>query len=562
MPPLRSITSHRRLLAALVVAIFLCAVAGASAADERTGRLLVMLDPGAQGGAGSQISRMSVRRAGEQIPQIGLVTVKPDAGQSLAGTADALRTLPGVKSVSVERRYEFRFVPNDAALATTESAPGTPAGVPVQWWPARENLFAAWDVTRGDGAKVAIIDSGIDANHPELTGKIAASVDNEAPQFDTGPANFDINGHGTHVSSLACASGNNAIGIVGAGLNCKLIVAKSDLTDGSIARSLVQSTDLGADAISMSFGSSGATPATPPIVAGIDYAVKRNVVLVAAAANDPVEEQGDPANVLQPTGSGPDINSNRGLSVTSADFNGARTGFAGRGTQISIAAFGNFSSAPDGVGGFTLGPGPPGILGAFPINPTQIDFGPPACGCRTVIGGTPYAYLAGTSMATPQVAGIAALVAHLNPDLPASQVVRILKLTATRAAGTGWNPDLGWGIVNAGNAVAAARVLDRTRPTSKAKGPHGVRRSTRFTLKWSGKDRTHPGLVPSGVVKYQVYRSTNGGHYKRIATTSKTHKALRLKRARRYRFYTVAIDRFGNHELKPKHADVSFRVSR
>ena len=561
MVPSRFLLAKRRLLPVLLVALGLSAVPSAQAADERTGRLLVMLDDGAQSPVDSQISRMDLRQSGEQVSEIGLVTVKPTAGQSIAQAAEALRALPGVKSVSAERRYEMRFMPNDPALIAPETAAGTPPGTPMQWWVARENLYAAWDITRGAGAKVAIIDSGFDGNHPDLAGKVANTLDFEDVPPTTGPANFDLNGHGTHVSSMACGAGDNALGIVGAGLDCKLIVAKTDFTDSSIARSLVQSTDLGADAISMSFGSSGKFPATAPIVEGVNYALRHNVVLVAAAANEPVEEQGDPANLLQPTGSGPNINSNRGLSVTSADFTGARTSFAGRGTQISIAGFGNFQNG--------AGTGPPGILGAFPANPTELDVGRPSldpavnvepCGCRGT--DSRFAYLRGTSMATPQVAAIAAMVGHFNPDLPSSEVIRIIKVTATRAPGTGWNPELGWGIINAGSALAVARVTDRTRPKSKAKGPKGVRRSRKLTLKWTGGERTHPGLIPSGVAKYQVYRSTNGGRYKRVATTTKMSKQLTLKRGKRYRFYTVAIDRAGNRERKPSRADVSFRAAR
>lgn len=555
MPPARLFIAWRPLLCFLLVAGFLGAAASASAAEQRTGRLLVMVDRGAQSQAASHIQRSGARRTGEQIPQLGLVTVQPPAGQPLAATAQKLREMPGVRSVSVEHRHVLRSVPNDPALSLAETAPGTQPGIPVQWWPARENLFAAWDITRGAGARVAVIDGGYDGSHPEFSGKIAATRDNEYPEYDSGPADVDRNGHGTHVSSLACGAGDNGVGIVGAGLDCKLIIAKSDLTDSSIARSLVESTDLGADSISMSFGSpSGAPPASSVIRAGIDYALRRNVVLVAAAADDPVEEQGDPANLLQPTGTGPNLNFNRGLSVTSADYSGARTSFAGRGTQISLAGFGSFSSGSDG---------PPGILGAFPANQTEIDAGPPACNCRRVLDGNPhstYAYLQGTSMATPQVAAIAALVAHFNPDLSASEVIKILKRTATREPGSGWNPELGWGVVNGGSALSLARVTDRTPPTSKAKGPRGVRRSSRLTLKWTGAERTHRGLVPSGVAKYDVWRSMNGARFKRVATTKSKHLRLKLRHGTRYRFYTTAIDRRGNRERKPRRADVSFAV--
>lgn len=564
MPPRVHIARRSLLLCLLIVTVVLCAASGASAAPrqgatsataaqpaQRTGRLLVTVDHGQQSRATTTVLKgLGARKDGAQVPQVGLVTARPLAGETLAAAAARLRALPWVKTVSVERRMAYRAVPNDPALSQLETAPGTPDGVTKEWWAYSENLLAGWDITNGTGAKVAVIDSGIDAAHPEFSNKILQAIDNDAVGTD-GPANVDLNGHGTHVASLACANGNNAAGIVGSGLNCDLIILKSDLSDSSIIKSLVQASDMGADSINMSFGTDGSVPPPPAFVDALNYAISKNVVLVAAAANDPVEEQGDPANVLQPTGTGPDITFNKGLSVTSADYSGLRSSFAGRGSQISIAGHGNFADTT----------GPPGVLGAWPANLTEIDA--EGCGCRTAVNGdNRYAYLAGTSMATPQVAGIAALVAHLNPDLTAPEVVRILKQTATRPAGTSWGPELGWGIVNLGAAVNAARVVDRFPPRSKARGPKVLRKSRRFTLKWTGKDLSRPGIVAAGVLRYDIYRKKNGGKYHRIAKTKRKKRVLTLKRGARYRFYTVAVDNQGNREAKPSHADVSLRVSR
>ncbi|MDQ3676353.1 MAG: S8 family serine peptidase [Actinomycetota bacterium] len=555
MSPSVLIASRGLLLSLLLIAIFLCASASASAA-QRSGRLLVMVERSAQSRATTGVlQRLGARTDGEQVPQIGLVTVRPVIGQTLAATAAILRRLPWVSSVTVERRHTPRFHPNDPALSQPETATGTKSGTLRQWWAARENLFAAWEITRGTGAKVAIIDSGIDGAHPEFAGKIAAALDND-PRPEYGPANFDEDGHGTHVASQACAAGNNAIGIVGSGLNCNLIVLKSDLLDASVTKSIVDATDLGADAINMSFGNSSGAPPPPALVAALNYAIERGAVLVAAADNnDGGQEQGDPANVLQPTSTGPDIAFNRGLTVTSADYSGLRSTFAGRGSQISLAAHGGYANS---------GPlGPNGVLGAWPANETLIDSGASPCNCRTTINGdNRYAYLKGTSIAAPQVAGIAALVAHLNPDLRSTEVVRLLKQTATRPAGSAWGPELGWGIVNAGAAVDAARAIDRRAPTSKARGPKRLRRKTTFTLRWSGKDVTRPGLVASGIRRYYVYRSTNGRKYKKIASTTKKRRRIRTRRGARYRFYTVAVDRKSNRERRPRRADVSLRVSR
>jgi subtilisin family serine protease len=413
---------------ALALALVAALAPPASAAPERTGRLLVTLDrPQASSPAGARaaaavLAHDGVRREGAQVPQIGLVSVRPAAGLGLTQLAKILRRQPGVRSVEVEHRYSLRFVPNDPALSAPEASAGTPAGTPLAWWVSRVGLPAAWDVARGDGAVVAVIDTGVDGGHPDLAGKIADTIDNDGIGTHGGPTT-DENGHGTHVASLACAAGDNGYGVVGAGLNCKLLVIKSDLSDGSVARSIVQAADRGADAINMSFGTDGQIRPAQTIVDAIDYAVSKDVVLVAAAADNPTEEQGDPANILQPTGTGADITAGRGLTVTAANFAGARASFAGRGSQISLAAPGSFADST----------GPPGLFAAFPSNQTELEggggllFPTPGCRCRaTFSGDSRYAYLEGTSMAAPIVAGIAALVRHANPETTAADVIRVL----------------------------------------------------------------------------------------------------------------------------------------
>src|SRR5204863_2266004 len=180
--------------------------------------------------------------------------------------------------------------------------------------------------------------------------------------------------------------------------------------------------------------------------------------------DDAVAAQGQPASLVQPNGTGPDLTQNRGLSVTSADaFDGPSGG--GVGTEISMAAYGSFDR-------FDGSSGPKGIFGAFPTGPPgsaqleqvyvdqsgSVHF---PCMCR--VDSSPYAYLQGTSMSAPQVAAVAAVIRRLNPDLSAADVVRLLKQTARQPGSSGhfWTATLGWGILDGGAAVEVARRIDR-----------------------------------------------------------------------------------------------------
>jgi serine protease len=549
---------------ALLVALSPPAVRAQAAAPERTGRLLVTLDrPQATSAAGARaagavLALDGVRREGAQVPQIGLVSVRPAGGLGLSALARILRRQPGVRSVEVEHRYTLRFVPNDPALTAAEASPGTPPGTPLQWWVARTGLPAAWDASRGDNALVAVIDTGVDGNHPDLAGKVADAIDNDGISTHGG-ATSDENGHGTHVSSLACGAGDNNVGVVGAGLNCKLLVIKTDLSDGSVARSIVQAADRGADAINMSFGSEGQIVPPAAIVQAIDYAVAKDVVLVAAASDTPTEEQGDPANLLQPTGTGPDIAAGRGLTVTAANFPGARAAFAGRGSQISLAAPGSFDDRT----------GPAGIFSAFPANATEIESGngllfpQPGCRCRATFNGDArYAYLEGTSMAAPIVAAIAALVRQVNPDATAADIIRALKESASRPGGSGWSADLGWGVVDAAAAVGAVRAIDRRAPRSQLTGRTRIRNARSITLRWSGRDLAPIGVRASGLDVYEVYRSANKRPYRRIKRTRAAKLKVAVKPGSHYRYYTIAVDKAGNREAIPPKPDLSTRAER
>jgi len=526
-------------LSLAVAALFALSPGAALASDSDrgvvSGRALVLLDQAPPGtvraSASAVIASHGLRRARPDVPEVGVMSVRMPPGMTLRELRQTLAGDPRVAKVEPEVQHELRFVPNDPAMTAVDPL----IGAEYQWYLHRQGFPAAWDLSRGGGAIVGIIDSGIDSGHPDLATKVRAAHDRDGTSEGTG----DEVGHGTHVSGLACGAAENSFGIAGSGLDCQLILEKSDLTSSSVIASLVDAARSGAGVINMSFGGGRLSDGE---LRALRYALAKDVVLIAAAADSPIAEQGHPAKDLQPTGTGRNIKKGAGLVVTAAEISGTRASFAGRGSQISLAAMGDTGTR----GG--------GIFSTFPGNVTQIETGgsnplaPPCPTCRVIFNGDPrFAYLAGTSMAAPQVAGAVALVRAINPKLTRIAVVRLMKQTASRTGG--WNTELGWGILNAGAAVQRAVALgqDTVAPKTRRRGGRSRSVGRKFTLKWKGRDLAPPGVTPAGIESYSVYVK-RGGREKLIALTTDNRYRYRGLRGKRYRFFVRARDLAGNVE--------------
>jgi serine protease len=492
-----------------------------------------------------RVARRNELRVESSNAEIGALGVELGPGGLTALRRD-LAGDPRVEAVRPDVPFQLRYSPNDYAF--THPDPNAPNGDFGQWNLVREGGPRAWDLSKGTGAEVAMVDTGADGGHPDLAPRIVGGA-----SFGTSsPPTTDTQGHGTHTAGLACGDADNGYGVASIGFDCSLFIAKVALLCSDLANAITEAANRNSDVISMSLG--GCPP--EPITSALSYAQSRGSVLVAAGDNAPTPSGSCgllggsnclyPEEWLQPNGTGPDPGFDRGLVVTAAKYDGTRATFAESTTRVSVAAFGAASDL--------VSSGQQGILSTWPANSVGED----AAGGRTSVNGdSRFSYLVGTSMATPQVAGLAALIRSVEPNLDNTKVVHLIKATASHCGSYG--DGIGWGVIRADQAVAAALNRDIDPPSSRiARAKRARHRVVILKIKRddpqpSGECVNRPA---AGVKKVVVFASANGGPFRRIGKTSKGKLRFHPKRHRRYRFYSVAVDKAGNRESPPPTADV------
>ncbi len=303
-------------------------------------------------------------------------------------------------------------------------------------------LPAAWDKTHGNPATdIAILDTGVDLDHPDLAPRIVAGYD-----FVNNDANpQDDEGHGTFVAGIAAADSNNSIGIAGAAWDARIMPVKvlgadGSGNDGNVASGIVWATDHGAEVVNLSIGAPGESSILED---AIDYAVAHGVVVVAASGNEASDVPSYPAAY------GPVI------SVGATEEHGDVVWFSNRGPSVDVVAQGY------NVVSTTLAPGTAETYGVS----------------------------AGTSFAAPLVSGIVALVHAVSPAATPAQVQSWIKATAIDRGPRGIDDFYGWGLIDAYAAVGG-----RT-----AASPPGVRSD--FGEPNDVADRAGPVLAAQGKIQ-------------------------------------------------------------
>jgi hypothetical protein len=273
-----------------------------------------------------------------------------------------------------------------------------------QWALEKVGAPQAWARSRGRGVLVAVLDTGVDLDHPDLASKVRDDIDWDFVDGD-GVAE-DAHGHGTHVAGIVAAATDNSVGVAGMGWEATIlpirVVGPAGADSLALAQAISYTVAHGADVINLSLGSQTVCPQV--VQDAVDYAHSHGVVLIAAAGNDGTDAPSFPANcyyVLGVAATGPDD---------------ARAGFSNYGTHVTVAAPGSN------------------------IYSTALDGG--------------YEYRNGTSMATPYVAGLAALVRARYPDYTATEVVSAILDNAVDLGAAGWDPYYGCGRIDAARTLS------------------------------------------------------------------------------------------------------------
>ncbi len=436
-------TSHKTLLAMTTYFSLLCVSARAAALTtyvtesgqtrDALPQVLVKYKPGRSAGVKSAVLRSVGAASRKEIGKLGIQVVPVPKGQTLQSFVAQLK-----------RNDDVEFAEPDGVLRAFTNDPDFSTQYSIK--SDQTKVVDAWSTTTGSPTVVvAVIDTGITLTHQDLVNQLWTNPspsgtsglhgkqieidwdgDGDCTETDprlgpeqcaSGTPTDDNNSeyHGTRVSGIIAAETNNALNMAGVAYGCRIMAVKALNADGlgsysAIAEAIEYATDNGATVINMSLGGDLAD-GSDAVIAAVNRAIDNNIVVVAAAGNN-----GNASPVSFPAS----ISSV--IAVGATDSSKTLAVFSCTGNSLDLVA--------PGVG----------ILSTIPPNSTSSSGGD------------------GTSFSAPIVAGVAALIRSISPNMSVADVTKYIDFTATDLGSGGFDKSYGFGLLNAAAAVQAAQT--------------------------------------------------------------------------------------------------------
>lgn len=390
------LSTRRHLVSAACAATFVLGLPAAVAQPDQSraisesfapGRIIVMPRPGLPEPA---LERMLKAEGGKsrRLGDSRLYVVAVPVGSERA-IANKLAHNPHFKFAELDYRVAPNLVTNDPYLGSA-------------WHLNKIGAPQAWDYGMGKGVTIAILDSGVDAAHPDLAPRLVPGWN----FYDNNSNTADVYGHGTMVAGSAAAASNNGIGVASVGGETSIMPLRVTDTSGAgyismIANGIIYAADRGVRVANASFAY---LPSRSSVVSAGQYMKDKGGLVFVGAGNSGIDEGFTPTTSLVP--------------VSATDGNDLKTSWSSYGNFVSLAA--------------------------------------PGAGVYTTTKGGGYSPISGTSIASPVAAGAAAVVLSVRPTLTSTQLESILFSTAVDLGSPGRDSLYGYGRVNVAAAVSKA----------------------------------------------------------------------------------------------------------
>ncbi|MBI2621183.1 MAG: peptidase S8 [Candidatus Levybacteria bacterium] len=331
----------------------------------------------------------------KRVNQINADVINVPAGTPVSELIDKYRQNPQVEYAEPNFLAAAFLTPNDPYYGS-------------QWNLQKVLVEEAYDLAKGGGALIAVVDTGVDGSHPDLSGLVIEGYNT----IDENNNSFDDHGHGTHVAGIASAQTDNGSGIASMSFASSVLPVKVLNKDGvgtyaDVSEGIIYASDNGARIVNLSLGGSSDSET---LKRAVRYAQSKGSILVAAAGNS-----GNDAPVYPAAYEGV-------LAVSASDKNDNLAPFSSYGSNIFAAS--------------------------------------PGVSITSSVPGSDYKQASGTSMAAPHVSGLLALSISHKPELSNSELIDQIKQNAEKVGQysyneDGWNPYFGYGRISAGKTLTA-----------------------------------------------------------------------------------------------------------